>query len=122
MFIPKAKGTKPSVVAPAEKDLGGTLNKNMSELEVKALPQNLPHEIIVDISKLATFDDAIMVKDIVLPKNVVATKNPDEVIASVLAPQKVEEELAAEITEDVESVEKVEKEKKVEDVVEEVKD
>jgi hypothetical protein len=63
-----------------------------------------------------------MVKDIVLPKNVVATKNPDEVIASVLAPQKVEEELAAEITEDVESVEKVEKEKKVEDVVEEVKD
>ena len=109
-------------VAPAEKDLGGTLNKNMSELEVKALPQNLPHEIIVDISKLATFDDAIMVKDIVLPKDVVTTKNPDEVIASVLAPQKVEEELAAEITEDVESVEKVEKEKKVEDVVEEVKD
>ena len=109
-------------VAPAEKELGGTLNKNMSELEVRALPQNLPQEIIVDISKLVTFEDHILVSDLKLPVNVATTKNPDEIVASVLAPQKVEEELATEIKEDVENIEKVVKEKKVDDVVEEVKE
>src|SRR3989338_11005394 len=41
--------------APAEKELGGTLNKNLLEIEVKALPQNLPHEITVDVTGLNTF-------------------------------------------------------------------
>ncbi len=104
--------------APAEKDLGGTLNKNMLELEVKALPMNLPHEIKVDISGLKTFEDHICVKDLALPKDVKVLKNPDEIVAQVLAPQKVEEELAAEITENVEDVEKIEKEKKEEVVIE----
>jgi len=53
---------------------------------------------------------------------VTTTKNPDEIIASVLPPQKVEEQLAAEITEDVESVAKVEKEKKEEVVIDEPKE
>jgi large subunit ribosomal protein L25 len=109
-------------VAPAEKELGGTLNKNMQELEVKALPLNLPHEIHVNIESLKTFEDHIMVKDLVIPKDVTVLKNPDDIVAQVLPPQKVEEELAAEITENVEDVEKVEKEKKEEDVVPEVKE
>ncbi len=108
--------------APAEKDLGGTLNKNMTELPVKALPLNLPHEITVNIENLNTFEDHILVKDLVLPANVTVLKNPDEIVASVLAPVKVEEELAAEITENVEDVAKVEKEKKEEDVVAEIKE
>lgn len=109
-------------VAPAEKDLGGTLNKNMLEIEVKALPQNLPHEIKVDITSLKTFEDHILVKDLVIPANVTVSKNPDEIVAQVLPPQKVEEELATEITEDVENVEKVEKEKKEEVIIEEPKE
>lgn len=108
--------------ALAEKDLGGTLNKNMLEIEVKALPQNLPHEIVVNIDSLKTFEDHILVKDLSLPKEVTAMKNPDEIVASVLPPQKIEEELAAEITENVEDVEKVEKPKKEEEVVEEPKE
>ncbi len=107
-------------MAPAEKDLGGTLNKNMLEIEVKALPQNLPHEIKVSVEGLKTFEDHILVKDLVLPPNVTVLKKPDEIVAQVLAPQKVEEELATEITENVEDVAKVEKEKKEEDVVPEV--
>ncbi|OGZ71939.1 MAG: hypothetical protein A2908_02565 [Candidatus Staskawiczbacteria bacterium RIFCSPLOWO2_01_FULL_38_12b] len=107
--------------APAEKDLGGTLNKNMLEIEVKALPQNLPHEIKVAIDSLKTFEDHILVKDLVLPKDVKVIKDPSEIIASVLAPQKVEEELATEIKENVEGVEKVVKEKKEEVVIEEPK-
>lgn len=106
-------------MAPAEKDLGGTLNKNMLEIEVKALPQDLPHEIVVTVGGLNTFQDHIFVKDLQLPANVTVLKKADEIVASVLPPQKVEEELAKEITEDVEGIEKVEKEKKEEDVVEE---
>lgn len=109
-------------VAPAEKDLGGTLNKNILEIEVKALPQNLPHEIKVNIESLKTFEDHIMVKDLALPSGVVATKNPEEIVAAVLPPQKIEEELAKEITENVEDIEKVEKPKKEEEVVEEPKE
>lgn len=109
-------------VAPAEKELGGTLNKNMLEIEVKAMPLNLPHEIKVDVSGLKTFEDHILVKDLVMPKDVVVLKNPDEIVASVLAPVKVEEQLAAEITENVEDVEKVEKEKKEEVIIEEPKE
>lgn len=106
-------------VALAEKDLGGTVVKNMLEIEVKALPQNLPHEIKVDISSLNTFEDHILVKDLVLPKDVTVLKKPEEIVVAVLPPQKVEEELAKEITENVEDVEKVEKAKKEEEVIEE---
>lgn len=105
-------------VAPAEKDLGGTLNKNLLEIEVRAMPLNLPQQIKVDISGLKTFEDHILVKDLVVPANVVIMKDADEVVAAVLAPVKVEEQLAAEITENVEDVEKVEKEKKEEVVIE----
>jgi large subunit ribosomal protein L25 len=109
-------------VAPAEKDLGGTLNKNMLEIEVRALPQNLPHEIKVNVESLKTFEEQILVKDLVMPKDVTAVKGADEIVASVLPPQKIEEELASEIKEDVEGVEKVEKEKKEEVVIEEPKE
>ena len=101
----------------AVKDLGGTLVKNIHELEVKALPQNLPHEIKVSIDELNTFEDHILVRDLVLPANIKVEANPEEIVASVSAPAKVEEELATEIEEKVEDVAKVEKEKKVEDVV-----
>ena len=109
-------------VAPAEKDLGGTLNKNMIEIEVKALPQNLPHEIKVNVESLKTFQYHISVKDLVLPPNVTVLKKPDEIVVSVLAPQKIEEELATEIKENVEDIEKVVKEKKEEVIIEEPKE
>lgn len=109
-------------VAPAEKELGGTLNKNILEIEVKALPQNLPHEIVVNVSGLKTFQDHILVGDLKVPANVTILKNADEVVAAVLEPQKVEEELAKEIVEDIEGIEKVEKEKKEEVVIEEPKE
>jgi large subunit ribosomal protein L25 len=106
-------------VSLAVKDLGGTLIKNISELHVKALPQNLPHEIRVSIDGLKTFEDHILVKDLNLPKDVKVSAKPDEIVVSVAQPSKVEEELAKEIKEEVENVEKVEKKEKKEEVVEE---
>lgn len=109
-------------VSLAVKDLGGTLVKNISELEVKALAKNLPHEIKVSIEGLNTFEDHILIKDLIIPKDVKVLAKPDEIVVSVAQPQKVEEELAKELVEKVEDVEKVEKEKKTEDVVEEIKE
>jgi len=107
--------------SPAVKDLGGTLVKNISEVEIKALPQNLPHEIKVSLEILKTFEDRILVKDLSLPKDVKVIANPEEIIASVMAQENVEEELASEIKESVEDVAKVEKEKKEEIIDEETK-
>lgn len=101
---------------PAVRDLGGILIKNISELKIKALAQNLPHEIKVSIDGLKNFGDRILVKDLVIPKDVKVLLKPDEIIVSVSEPADVEEELAEEIKEDVEGVEKVEKEKKEEEV------
>ena len=106
-------------VSLAVKELGGTLVKNISEISVKALPQNLPQEIKVSIEALNTFDDHILVKDLVLPENVKVLLSPEEIVVSVAEPAKVEEDLAEEIKEDVEGVEKVEKEKKEGEVIEE---
>lgn len=108
--------------APAVKDLGGTLVKNISEVEVKALPQNLPHEIKIDIGNLKTFEDNILIKDLIVSKEVKILKGPEEIVAAVARPEKVEEELEKPVEEKVEEVEKVEKKPKEEEAAaEEVK-
>lgn len=106
---------------PAVKNLGGTLIKNMAEVEVKALPQKLPKEIKVNIESLKTFEDHILIKDLQIAEGVKILKEPDEIVAQVTPPEKVEEELEKPIEEKVEEVEKVEKEKK-EEIVEEKKE
>ena len=107
--------------APAVKDLGGTLVKNISEVEVKALPQNLPHEIKVDIGNLKTFEDNILIKDLIVLKEVKILKGPEEIVAKVTQPEKVEEELEKPVEEKVEEVEKVEKKPKEEEIKKEIK-
>jgi len=97
--------------AGAVKDLGGTLVKNISEVEVKALPQNLPHEIKVNIDRLKTFEDSILIKDLIVSKEVKILKEPKEVVVAVSPPEKVEEELEKPIEEKVEEVERVEEKK-----------
>lgn len=99
----------------AVKDLGGTLIKNIAELEVRALPENLPREIRVNISKLKTFQDHIKISDLEIPKNVEILKKADEIIASALPPGKVEEELEKPIEDKIEEIEKVEKKKEAEE-------
>ncbi len=92
---------------------GGILVKNMHEVEVSALPKNLPHEIKVDLSLLATLDDVIKIVDLKLPEGVKIEASEDEIVASVTPPRSEEEleALSSETTVDVESV-KVESEEK----------
>lgn len=96
----------------AVKDLGGTLIKTMSEIKVKALPQNLPREIIVDISELKTFEEHILVKDLKSGEGVEILSGQDDIVVSVTPPEKVEEELARSVEEKVEEVKVVGKEEK----------
>lgn len=93
--------------SPAVKSLGGILVKNVTEIEVEALPQNLPHEIEVDISGLANFDDHIAIKDLKLADAEVISHEVDDIIALIQEP-KSQEELDAELAEPAVDVSAVE--------------
>jgi len=99
--------------APAVK-LGGVLVKPTQEIEVEALPMDLPHEINVDISMLTDFDQTLYVKDISFPPKVKVLIDEDTPVVTINAPI-TEEELEKELGEDktVEEIE-VEGEKKEE--------
>lgn len=95
--------------SPAVKALGGTLVKNISEVEVECLPADLPQNIEIDISKLNTFEDAIRISDIKASGKFEIIANPEEVVANVAAPRSEEElkSLEETVTEDVSKVEGV---------------
>jgi large subunit ribosomal protein L25 len=70
-------------VAPAVKDLGGTLVKVLHELKIEVLPTHIPHEIVVDISTLANLDSQILVSELKIPAGVTVLNEADEVAASI---------------------------------------
>ncbi len=78
--------------ALAVKSLGGTLMKVMHEIEIEAMPKDLPHEIVVDVSGLDTFEAHITLADLKLPAGVTALGNPEDTIASVAEPKEEVEE------------------------------
>ena len=92
--------------SPAEKELDGVLIKNLHEIEIKALPNNLVHSIEVDVSSLAQLDDEIKIKDLVVPDEVKILTEPDEIVAVVgrVKEEKIEEEPEEEKIEDIEVV------------------
>ncbi len=69
--------------SPAEKD-GLVINKTMYELEVEALPMNLPNELVVDMTQVKDVESVITAGDITLPTGVVVSvseereEEPDE--------------------------------------------
>ncbi len=100
--------------SPAVK-LGGVLVKPTSEIEIEALPMDIPHEIIVDISSLTDFDQTIYIKDINFSAKVKVLINENTPVVTVNAPiteEELEKELGGDQT--VEEVE-VEGEKKEEE-------
>lgn len=88
--------------APAVKAFGGVLIKSLNELEVEALPEDLPHQFVLNVESLDELDKSLHVKDLHIPKGVEVHMDPENVIVSVAAPKEEEEEPPA-----VESVEDV---------------
>lgn len=83
--------------APAVDLTGGTLLTNLSHVRVRALPGQLPHEIVVDVSPLIDLDAAIHVRDLTVAEGGQIVTDGDEMVAKVLPPRVEEEpELEAE--------------------------
>lgn len=80
--------------SPAVKELGGTLMKNLTEVDVTCLPKDLVQEFEVNVAGLKTFDDAIRIKDLVVPAGITLDEDPENVVAKVTPPL-TEEELKA---------------------------
>ena len=99
-------------LAEAEKGGLGTLVKVLHEVEVRALPADLPHSLVVDVTGLATLDDQIHAKDIKLPTGVTLITPAEETVALVAA-FKEEKEESAPI--DLDSIEVEQKGKKEEE-------
>lgn len=80
----------PTGKSEAIEDLGGTLLHVTENVRIKALPDHLPQSITYDLAPLATFDDAIHVRDLAIPEDVTLLTDLDEIVAKV-APPRVEE-------------------------------
>ena len=81
---------RPGHALPAGASAGGLLEQNLHEIEVESLPQDLPEEIIVDVSGM-NLGDIIHVGDIVMPEGVTAVTHADLVVFT-----EVDESAAAE--------------------------
>lgn len=70
---------------------GGSLMTNLEEVEVEALPANLPSNIEVDISKLDDFEKSISVADLKVPAEVKLLTEEQELVVRVEPPRSDEE-------------------------------
>jgi large subunit ribosomal protein L25 len=101
-------------VAPAEKELHGNVVKIMHEVEIEAMPKDLPSHLDVDLSLLVDFSSQIHASDIALPSGVELKTSPDEVVAT--AEEAIEEDLSTPVEgPDLANIEVEEKGKKEEE-------
>jgi large subunit ribosomal protein L25 len=78
-------------VSPAVKEKKGVLVKAMQEMEVEALPANLPSKIEVDISAINEIGESIYVKDLKAIDGVEFLAEGESVVATVSEQAKEEE-------------------------------
>ncbi len=108
--------------APIAKE-GYNIVQVLHEVEISALPTDIPKEIEVNISSLTKEGDDIRLKDIKLPGGKIEFAegvDPEETVVIVEKPaeeevEEVPEEAAAEETEEIKEAKKGEEEKKGED-------
>ena len=74
----------------AVKEKLGTLNKAISEVEVEALPADLPHDIEVDLGILMDIEKVIHISDLKVSNKVKVLLEPDAVIATLVELRKEE--------------------------------
>ncbi len=99
--------------APAIKTASAVINRAMSEIEVEAFPQDLPHSLVVDLSVLDELDKTIYVKDLKRPKGVTFLVDLETAVATATPPAP-EEVVAPVETVDVSAIKTEGEEKKAE--------
>lgn len=95
--------------APAVKEQSGLLNKTMLDIEVEALPSDLPHSFRVPLDYLKEINSSIYVKNLEVPKGVKIMIEPTTVIATVIPPAPEEEVVEAPVNLEEVKVESEEK-------------
>lgn len=98
--------------SPAVKDFSAIIVHNLNQLDVEALPGDLPERIDVDLSGLAKIGDAVFVHDLALPEAVTVLTDPDIMVAVATATkeEKVEEVVPTAEVAEPEVIEKGKKE------------
>jgi large subunit ribosomal protein L25 len=86
--------------APAVEETGGTLLHNLSSVHVKALPTDIPHQIVVDVSVLRSLDVAIHVRDLSLNRDLVQVLTDGDTLVATVVPPRIEEEPEPVLTEE----------------------
>jgi len=79
--------------APALKLKNMALLHAITSLQIEALPDDLPHNIEVDISVLAEAEQAIHVKDIKIGKKITVHSDPEQMVIKVAEARKQVEEV-----------------------------
>lgn len=83
--------------AKAVADNIGILEQPLSEVEIEALPTDLIDEIEFNVEGLAEIDDALYVKDLVVPETVTILNDPEDMLVKIgpLMTAEMEEALEA---------------------------
>jgi large subunit ribosomal protein L25 len=102
--------------SPAEKQ-GLIVLHQLTEVEIKALPKNLPDKLTVDGTKLVEIGDKLSVADILVPEGVEIVTEESHPVATVVEPRAHVEEVAE--AEEAEDEEGAAAEEKSEDASEE---
>lgn len=77
--------------SPAEKQGLGTVVQYVHEVEIEALPTDLPENFVIDATALAEVDQAVFVKDLKFDKEKIEIKTDlESIIVKVEPPQKEE--------------------------------
>jgi len=100
-FYVLEKGKKVKIKVPLEfvgsasaEKAGHIIVKALHEVEIEVAPQELPHSLAVDLSRLSNVGDHIAVKDIALPQSATLITIPEEIVVSVKEFIEEKEEIA----------------------------
>ena len=69
--------------SPAEKEKLGILVQQLGELEVEALPADMPESIEVSVASLAAEGDTVLVKDIKLSNKLTVKTDPEAIVVKI---------------------------------------
>lgn len=98
--------------APAVKEKGGILVKALSEIEVEALPTDIPHQLDVNLKTLVEIGNSFHVSELKAPTGVRILVDPTFVIITVTARMTEEQEAALSAAADVAAIKTEDEEKK----------
>lgn len=75
--------------APVEQR-GGVVIQLLERLEIECLPKDMPHSILIDVTKLETFNSHLTVADCIIPEFVTVLSPKDAEVVHAMAPMREE--------------------------------